>query len=259
MQENVERELNLFITRAEELEKSSFLLATPKITALLQAIANSPALCKLLGNCTANFSYGEEFNRAFPERAEGQVYTSAIRLPEDPARRVSLVFCILMDIDSQKIDFYQFLASCFPGDGSYYESFNAFARELIAPFRLTLAALLQAVESGKEEIAEPVPHIAASKSTEKVLALLKQDKDLIATAKTAGKIDEKTASEIAEIADGFTAALKTGDRTMKFLNLSKAAQAGLSSTTSPLSAAAAAAWTVSVKSSMTKISGLPGA
>lgn len=212
MQDNVERELNLFIERAEDLEKSSFLLAAPKITALLQAIASSPALCKLIGNCTANFSYAEELNRAFSELQEGQVYSSFLRLPEDPARRVSLVFCILMDIDSQKIDFYQFLSSCFPGDGSYYESFNAFARELIAPFRLTLVALHEAVQAGKEEIAEPVPRFAASKSTEKVLALLKQDRDLIATAKTAGKIDDKTASEIAELADGFTAALKTGEK-----------------------------------------------
>ena len=31
MQDNVERELNLFIERAEDLEKSSFLLAGPKL------------------------------------------------------------------------------------------------------------------------------------------------------------------------------------------------------------------------------------
>ena len=183
MQENLEKDLNLFISRAEDLEKSSFLLAAPKITALLQAIASSPALCRLLGNCTAKFSYAEEFMRAFPERVEGQVYATAVRLPEDPARRVSLVFCILMDIDAKKIDFYQFLASCFPGDGSYFESFSAFAKQLIAPFRLTLVALCRAVEAGKEEIAEPVPQLAAEKSVERVLALLAQDKDLIAAAK----------------------------------------------------------------------------
>ena len=210
MNPEIEKELNYFSRRADELAASNFLLAEQRVTALLQSVAGSPFLCKLIGNCTTDFSYEKEFNACFPRGTAG-VYDTAVRLPDDPAKRVSLVFCLLMDLDAKRLDLYHFLAEHFPGDGSYYESFSVFIKEVILPFKETVLGLSAAVLSGRDD---DKPGVDASALViesvkEKVFALLAEDKNTIAAARG---VTEEEKKEIGEIMDGLSAAVETGEK-----------------------------------------------
>ena len=158
----------------------------------------------------SGFSYEKEFGICFPKGSAG-VYDTAVRMPDDPAKRVSLGFCLLMDLDAKRLDLYRFLSEHFPGDGSYYESFSVFVKEVILPFKETVLGLAAAVLSGREEDKPGVNASALVMESvkEKVSGFLAEDREAIASARG---LSEEEKREIGEILDGLSAAVETGEK-----------------------------------------------
>lgn len=206
MNEQLQRELNFLEDRAAEVRQSNFILAEKKLSGVLQAIAKSPFLCKLIGTCTQGYNYAGAFAAAFQSAKDGRVYASGVSLPKSPKERVALVFCLLMEIDAGEREFYPFLNEYFPGDGSYFESFQAFLTEVFNPFTTALLSLSHAVVEGGVEKEVPAANVFLTEAAMRAVALIKEDQERFTAAKY---LDGETLRDLGELAGGLIAALET--------------------------------------------------
>ncbi|MBE7090950.1 MAG: hypothetical protein E7363_03435 [Clostridiales bacterium] len=206
MNAQLEKELNLFETRVQEMAKANFILAEKKLTAVLQAIAQSEFLCKLIGTCTNGFSYEIAFHRYLESAKDGVVYANKVVLPENPAERVALVFALLLELDNGEREFYPFLNEYFPGDGSYFESFHAFMQSVVLPFSGTLLSMAKAVAESPAQREVPAEDVFVKEATMRAIALVKEDQERLYSLKNT---ETEVLREIGEIANGLIAALET--------------------------------------------------
>ncbi len=206
MNAQLQKELELLELRAQELVQSNFILAEKKLTGVLQAIAQSAFLCKLIGTCTQGFAYESAFQRYFASEREGRVYASNVVLPENPRERVALVFCLLLDLDKGDREFYPFLNEYFPGDGSYFESFHGFTQKVFLPFIHTLIGMSKAVAESPAEREVPAEDVFLKEAAMRAIALLKEDQERFYSLKNT---ETETVREVGELTNGLIAALET--------------------------------------------------
>lgn len=163
--ENLERkqELDVFLLRCEEFIESKYILANVKIVNLLKAIASSETLLSIFRACLTDFNYEATLEKCFkPSRyISGKFdYVS----PDKAKDLLALVFNLLMDFDSGKIDFNSFLNENFYSSGSFYESYDLFIKKMIVPFKFTVKSLTEGVISGT--VSDPAEEILRSVLTE---------------------------------------------------------------------------------------------
>lgn len=119
------RGFNEFITACDELRKCKYILAENKIAALLKSIADNAQLYSMFNALLYNFNYRATFDEC--------IVGSTLTLPASPQKAIALVFRILVDIDSGKMNLQKLLETYFYGE-SLNDSFARMGLELIAPF-----------------------------------------------------------------------------------------------------------------------------
>lgn len=142
-------ELDLFLTRADELANGKYILADIKIVNLLKAIALSDTLLALFKNCVDGFDY-EQAKKKYLVKSQ---YLSADKgefvLPDNSRELLAFVFNILMDLDAKRLILGEFLDKYFYEDGSCYAGYTAFVNSVIKPFRNTVKIIMESVIDGK--------------------------------------------------------------------------------------------------------------
>lgn len=118
--------LGEFLTACESLKNCKYVLAESKITALLKSIADNKQLYSMFAASLYGFDYSKTFGSC--------VNNGTFVLPTEPKKAIALVFRILMDIDSGKIELRNFLEAYFYSP-MINESYARFCLEVITPFR----------------------------------------------------------------------------------------------------------------------------
>ncbi len=142
-------ELELFLSRADEFVDSKYILADVKIVNLLKAIASSETLLALFKNCLNDFDYEKAKERYLVKSPYLSEDKGEFVLPSSSREILAFTFCILMDIDSKKIDISDFIKKYFFENGSFSESYSSFINSMIKPFRNTVKVLIESVIEGK--------------------------------------------------------------------------------------------------------------
>lgn len=114
-----------FLSACDSLKNCKYVIAEKKIAELLKSIADNKKLYSMFGSAL----YGFDYNLVFSECVSG----GAFFLPSDSKKAIALVFRILLDIDSGKTSFRNFLDAYFYSV-SPNESYARFCLEVISPF-----------------------------------------------------------------------------------------------------------------------------
>ena len=156
MEENKKQpnnELKKFFAACDEFANGRFILADIKVAKILRAIADCEDIYNLLEECMINFDFDREFAKCKVKGSMGEV--AAFRLPTEMHKLIPLVFCLLVELDSKKIDFNHFLKTQFPLANSQNEEYESFSNSIIVPFKKAIADLFNVttdVEQKEESI-----------------------------------------------------------------------------------------------------------
>ena len=142
-------ELELFLKRTDEFIDAKYILADVKIINVLKTIASSETLIALFKNCLTNFDYHQAKKNYLVKSKFLAEDKGEFILPPNSRELLAFIFNILMDIDSKKIDFSDFLFKYFYVDGSFSASFEAFKNAMIKPFKNSVKLIMECVIEGK--------------------------------------------------------------------------------------------------------------
>lgn len=146
--------INAFMNSCDDLINGKFIFAGNKVANILKAINESPELYEVISECLKDFNYEKEFGRA---KVKLPTKKGNFKMPEEYTSKIPLVFCMLVEIQENKIDFKQFLADYFDTDDEKSQ-FELFAEEVIVPFKNAIAYLFEIEGQNKfkkEESEEP--------------------------------------------------------------------------------------------------------
>lgn len=144
--------INAFMNSCDDLINGKFIFAGNKVTNILKAINESPELYEVISECLKDFNYEKEFGRA---KVKLPTKKGNFKMPEENTSIIPLVFCMLVEIQENKIDFKQFLADYFDTDEEKSQ-FEKFALEVIVPFKNAIAYLFDIEGQNKfKEVQEP--------------------------------------------------------------------------------------------------------
>ena len=124
--------LGEFLSACDSLKNCKYVLAESKITALLKSIADNKQLYTMFASSLYGFDYNKTFNAS--------LINGTFVLPTEPKKAIALVFRLLLDIDSGKIELKNFLEAYFYSP-MINESYARFCLEVISPFRTYCGSL----------------------------------------------------------------------------------------------------------------------
>ncbi len=139
--------LDNFSKTIDDFVNSKFLLIESKLSKFLSSIAKNKLLYSLIEHCLQDFDFEEEFKKATKD--------DTLVLPNRAERLIAFVFCLLVEADNKKLDFYKFLQLYFNSKDAQ-TSFNSFNEQVIIPFKNCVFVLCSDEAKEKtEEVKEP--------------------------------------------------------------------------------------------------------
>lgn len=124
-----------FIASCDDMINGKFILADVKITKVLNMIASSEELYRYISECMTNFDFSREYHRA---EVKNSLNGGNFAAPTEQEKLVAFVFCILVECDAKRLDFYNFINENF-GRESKSNAYNNFASMLLVPFKEIIA------------------------------------------------------------------------------------------------------------------------
>lgn len=161
---NKSEELNNFLLRTDELMNSKYIVADIKIVHLLKTIAGSETLLALFKSCLDSSDY-EKLKKKYFVQSKFSSDKGEFICPENSGELIALVFGILVDIDSKRLDLALLLDKYFYVNGSFFESYNAFLEQMIKPFSLAVKAVMEKVIDGS--VQDPVDAVVQEEKRKK--------------------------------------------------------------------------------------------
>lgn len=197
-------ELEVFLKASDELIASKYIVADVKIVGLLKSIASSETLLALFKNCLDGFNFEQAKKKYFVKSQYLPADKCEFQLPPNSRELLALVFYVLMDIDSKRISFSDFLNKYFYVDGSFVSSYDAFITGMIKPFKNSVKVLIEGVIDGKlQDPIEAFKQEEERKEKEKVQQEEDAKKQQELLAKTSGQsikdIKELLGSDIKKV------------------------------------------------------------
>lgn len=129
--------ISAFMSSCDDLINGKFIFASNKVSNILKAINESPELYEVISECLKEFNYEKEMGRA---KVKLPTKKGNFKMPEDKTSIIPLVFCMLVEIEENKIDLKQLLADYFDSDDEKSQ-FENFAEQVIVPFKNAIAYL----------------------------------------------------------------------------------------------------------------------
>lgn len=137
-----------FISSVDGLINGKFILADIKISNILKMIAANPSLYSYIKNCLIDFSFDKELSRA---EVKNRFNNGEFKLTTEKNKIVAFVFCLLVECDAKRMDFYGFINSNFKADNNGSE-YNNFAKTILIPFKeIIINEFLNKTEEEEEE------------------------------------------------------------------------------------------------------------
>lgn len=125
-----------FIAGCNDMINGKFILADVKITKVLNIIAESEELYRYISECMNGFDFIKELHRA---EMKNSLNGGSFTAPQQPEKLVAFVFCLLVECDAKRIDFYSFINENFISKDRS-DIYAKFANTLLLPFRDIIAS-----------------------------------------------------------------------------------------------------------------------
>ena len=185
-------ELDLFLTNAQELVDSKYILADIKIVNLLKSIASSGTLIALFKNCLTDFDYEEAQEKYLVKSQYLSTDKGEFILPSNTKDLLALTFNLLADFDARRINMSSFLNKYFYVDGSCASGYDAFINAMIIPFISAVRTLMESVIEGKlQDPIEALTEQENKRQQELVDEKIRQEKDAEIAKKSYGEAVKK--------------------------------------------------------------------
>ena len=164
MEENLKPgELDNFLNSCDEFIEGKFILADIKISKILRAISTSKEIYNLMAESLINYDFKKEYN-ALKKQADEQ--GKDFSLPNDAQSIISFVFAMLVEIDSKRIDFSEFLSATFPYATSQREEYVMFSQKFILPFKNSVARVFGIAPNSEKKFEEVTSCVVETKTIE---------------------------------------------------------------------------------------------
>ena len=149
---DVEKEkLKEFFASVNEMIGGRFILSDVKVAKVLKSIASSEVLYDMFAKCLVNFNYDAEFEKA---KVTNRVNGGYFVMPDEESKIVALVFCMLLEIDNQKLNLQSFVTDNFFSADGYNISYSNFALNVLVPFKTSVLNILEINEEGESVVQE---------------------------------------------------------------------------------------------------------
>lgn len=139
-----------FLSGCDDMINGKFILADLKITKLLNMIADSEELYRYISECLTGYDFMRELHRA---EVKNGLNGGIFAVPAEESKLVAFVFCLLVECDSKRIDFYTFINENFR-DASHTNSYQEFAQKLLVPFKNIISNRFGMLEENAGEVEE---------------------------------------------------------------------------------------------------------
>lgn len=143
-------QISEFINSIDGLINGKFILADIKIANLLKMIASNSSLYAYIKNCLIDFSFDKELSRA---EVKNRFNNGEFRMPQDRSKIVAFVFCLLVECDAKRLDFFGFINENFQENKNGSEYVN-FANTILIPFKKIILDEFYSQEEPQEEPAK---------------------------------------------------------------------------------------------------------
>ena len=120
-----------FVASCDDMINGKFILADVKITKVLNMIAGSEELYRYISECMVGFDFTKEYHRA---EVKNGLNGGIFAVPNEPNKLVAFVFCLLVECDAKRLDFYNFINENF-GISGRSEAYKNFSNQLLVPFK----------------------------------------------------------------------------------------------------------------------------
>ncbi|MBR4124342.1 MAG: hypothetical protein IKR12_02085 [Clostridia bacterium] len=127
--------ISQFLASCDSMANGKFILADVKITKILNMIASSEELYRYISECMTGFDFVREYHRA---EVKNGLNGGVFAVPQEPKKLVAFVFCLLVECDAKRLDFYSFINENFR-IASNTDAYQNFANNLLVPFKDTIA------------------------------------------------------------------------------------------------------------------------
>ncbi len=132
---NSSNNIVMFDNCVSNMMQCRLIMVDKRIASLLRCVADVPVLRQTMADSLRSASYASQYSRARVTftRPDG-VVQSQLKLPVDKQRLFTFVVCLLLEVDSGKRDFIQFLEEYYPASDSNV-SYSHFVEAVLRPFR----------------------------------------------------------------------------------------------------------------------------
>lgn len=203
--EEIEK-IKQFEENCNEMINGKFILSDIKIAKILKNIANSKELYGYIAECLLNFDFAKEF-----AKAKGVDFTkNYFKMPNVAYKQVALVFCLLVEADSRRIDFYDFVMGYFKNDKDGDE-YCHFTREVMIPFRDEILKNFGLHDAPTVAIEEEQENEGGKAETIKI-ELIKHIQSMINVVKISPKITDDKKEKLAVILDACLDAVRINNK-----------------------------------------------
>lgn len=137
-----------FVSSCDDMANGKFILADVKINRILNMIAGSDELYRYISECLVGYDFSREYHRA---EVKNGLNGGIFAVPAEPNKLVAFVFCLLVECDAKRLDFYNFVNENFAGD-TRSEAYNTFSKKLIKPFKEIVAGHFGLAEGDESEV-----------------------------------------------------------------------------------------------------------
>ncbi len=119
-----------FINNVDGLIDGKFILADIKISNILKMIATNSSLYAYIKDCLIEFSFDKELSRA---EVKNRFNNGEFKMPQEKSKIVAFVFCLLVECDAKRMDFFTFINDNFKAENE--TNYKTFANTVLVPFK----------------------------------------------------------------------------------------------------------------------------
>ena len=154
-------EIQDFLVSIKNMLESKYILIDRRVSDILRAIAGNEIVYNLIAECMINFDFAYEWKKA----TEGSYF----KLPNNDAKKVAFIFCMLNNIDDKKIDVTLILEKYFSYDLAY-SPYDLFCKYIIVEFRRIIMQFLriEIPQAKKTSSVFQAPEIDSSKQEQEI-------------------------------------------------------------------------------------------
>lgn len=189
-----------FIDACNAMIRSKFILVDKRIGDLLKSIATTKPVYNAIAEAMINFNWSAVWKVATNK-------TGDLVMPEESNKLIAFVFCLLKNIDSNKVNINDVLIKYCSNDEDRRSSYVVFCEKTIEPFKQHIIDKLCGSKP-KVEVVEEQPKVLVSSEINNRVAFLAKDIKayVVGLKKIKGSLVTKT--EYLQVVDNLILAIK---------------------------------------------------